>query len=258
MPSLASAAVLLAASAAVVNAHFTLDYPPTIGFSDDDEGTGPCGSFTPDFSKDNVTDFHVGGDNIAIHLLHPQGTWFYRATLDETAASNNWTQLFPEIQQTGLGKFCEPLIPAPESWVGQKGVIGVVVDGPDGLLYQCAAVNFVAGAATMNQTTCTNSTGVTAKVVTDPKLASLAAGNDTAGPESSAAPASSGMAMTSAASGTAMSGTAMATMTGTSTASTASASTKSAASGRVGGSVSLGGAGAVVLAAMLGSAYMLM
>ncbi|CAK7268957.1 hypothetical protein SEPCBS57363_003357 [Sporothrix epigloea] len=251
MPSFASAAVLLAASAAVVNAHFTLDYPPTIGFSDDDEGTGPCGSFTPDFSKDNVTDFHVGGDNIAIHFFHPEGVWFYRATLDQTAASNNWTQLFPETMQTGLGKFCEPLIPAPESWVGQKGVIGVVVDGPDGLLYQCAAVNFVAGAATMNQTTCTNGTGVTAKFVTDPKLASLAAGNDTAGPESSAAAGASSTAA-------AMSGTAMATGTASSTSSTATPSAKSAASGRVGGSVSMGSAGAVVLAAMLGSAYMLM
>ncbi|CAK7235495.1 hypothetical protein SCUCBS95973_009289 [Sporothrix curviconia] len=238
MAPLASAALLLAASAAVVNAHFTLDYPSTIGFDEDEEPTGPCGSFTPDFTKDNVTDFHVGGDNIAVNLLHTQGTWLYRATLDQTAASNNWTQLFPEVMQTGLGKFCQPAIAVPESWAGQKGVIGVVVDAPDGLLYQCAAVNFVAGAATANQSTCTNSTGVTASYVTDANLAPLAAGNDTA----------------AAASGTS---TSTATQTA-STASDTSSSTANAAPGRVGGSVPLGSATAVVLAAMLGSAYMLL
>lgn len=55
------------------SAHFLLNYPPTIGmavpsqemivnlttpgFDDNLEGTAPCGSFTPDFSKDNVTNF---------------------------------------------------------------------------------------------------------------------------------------------------------------------------------------------------------
>ncbi|CAK7200938.1 hypothetical protein SEUCBS139899_003638 [Sporothrix eucalyptigena] len=239
MAPLASAALLLAASA-VVNAHFTLDYPATIGFNDDKEGTGPCGSFTPDFSNDNVTDFHVGGDNVAINLLHPQGTWLYRGTLDQTASSNNWTQLFPEVMQTGLGKFCQPAIAVPESWAGQKGVIGVVVDAPDGLLYQCAAVNFVAGAATTNQSTCTNSTGVTASFVTDANLAPLAAGNDTAG--------------SSTASGT---GSGTATQTASTTSGTSS-STKNSAPGRVGGSVPLGSAAAVVVAAMFGSAFMLL
>lgn len=239
MAPLASAALLLAASA-VVNAHFTLDYPTTIGFDDDKEGSAPCGSFTPDFATDNVTDFHVGGDNIAINLLHPQGTWLYRATLDQTASGNNWTQLFPETMQTGLGKFCQPAIAVPESWAGQKGVIGVVVDAPDGLLYQCAAVNFVAGAATVNQTTCTNSSGVTASFVTDANLAPLAAGNDTTGDSS--------------ASGTAGSGS---TPTSTGTGSTPT-STKNAAPGRVGGSLPLGSAAGVVLAAMLGSAYLML
>ncbi|CAK7209800.1 hypothetical protein SBRCBS47491_000563 [Sporothrix bragantina] len=240
MAPLASAALLLAASAAVVNAHFTLDYPPTVGFNEDKEPNGPCGGFTPDFTTDNVTDFHVGGDNVAINLLHPQGTWLYRATLDQTGASNNWTQLMPEVMQTGLGKFCQPAIAVPESWAGQKGIVGVVVDAPDGLLYQCAAVNFVAGAATSNQSTCTNSSGVTGSYVTDANLAPLAAGN-------------------SSASSTDASGTASGTATQTaSTTSGTSSSTKNAAPGRVGGSVPLGSATAVVLAAMLGSAFMLL
>jgi hypothetical protein len=48
------------------SAHFLLNYPPTIGFDDSLETTAPCGSFTVDFSTDNVTDFHVGGDTLAM------------------------------------------------------------------------------------------------------------------------------------------------------------------------------------------------
>lgn len=60
---------LLALLATSANAHFLLNYPTSIGFSDDDEGTAPCGGFTPDFATDNVTDFYVGGDNIALVRL---------------------------------------------------------------------------------------------------------------------------------------------------------------------------------------------
>ncbi len=47
-------------------AHFLLHYPPTIGFDDDLENEAPCGSFTVDFSTDNVTNYHVGGDTLAL------------------------------------------------------------------------------------------------------------------------------------------------------------------------------------------------
>ncbi|KAE8452082.1 hypothetical protein EG329_002248 [Mollisiaceae sp. DMI_Dod_QoI] len=116
-------------------AHFLLHYPPTIGFDDDLENEAPCGSFTVDFSTDNVTNYHVGGDTLALTSIHPQATWLFRATLDITA-SGNWTNLLPTIQQTGLGDFCEPSIAVPASWAGSKGVIGIVQDAPDGILYQ--------------------------------------------------------------------------------------------------------------------------
>jgi hypothetical protein len=50
--------------------HFLMLYPPSIGFDDALEATPPCGSFTVDFSKDNVTDFHVGGDVLAMVRQH--------------------------------------------------------------------------------------------------------------------------------------------------------------------------------------------
>jgi hypothetical protein len=82
-----------------------------------------------------LTHLRVGGSAIALTSIHPQATWLFRATLDQTA-SGNWTILLPSIEQTGLGAFCEPSVSVPVSWVGSKGIIGVVQDAPDGILYQ--------------------------------------------------------------------------------------------------------------------------
>lgn len=155
----------------LASAHFNLITPTSIGFSDDGEGVGPCGNFMPDFSnKSALVDFHVGGEPVAVKLGHTQANWLYRATLDQTA-SGNWTQLFPIVQQSGLGAFCEPAIPAPSGWVGKQGVFSIVANAPDGLLYQCAIVNFVSGIATVGST-CTNST-IQVAFVGDPQLSGL-------------------------------------------------------------------------------------
>lgn len=184
-------------------AHFLLNYPPTIGFADSMESTPPCGSFSVDFSTDNVTNFHVAGDSIAVTSIHPQATWLFRATLDITA-SGNWTTLLPAIVQTGLGAYCEQDILVPASFAGSKGVIQVVQDAPDGILYQvswrfhlciislfafmwastnsvlqCAAVNFVAGSIAP-PSVCTNVTGLTAAYTSDPALSSLPASTSAA------------------------------------------------------------------------------
>lgn len=115
--------------------HFNLKYPATIGFDDEKQHDGPCGGFTPDFSKNNITDFHVNGDAIATLTTHKQGNWLYRITLDETA-SGDWTQIFPIVQQNGLGAFCEPAVSVPPRFVGQRGVLGIVSNTPDGILFQ--------------------------------------------------------------------------------------------------------------------------
>jgi hypothetical protein len=126
---------LMAAFIGQSTAHFYLNYPTTIGFDDSLEGLPPCGSFSVDFSTDNITNFHVGGDSLAMTSIHPQATWLFRATLDKTA-SGNWTDLLPAIVQTGLGDYCEPDVLVPASWAGSNGVIQVVQDAPDGILYQ--------------------------------------------------------------------------------------------------------------------------
>ena len=137
MAPLITLATAFMALAAQASAHFVLQYPHNAGFDDDVESTGPCGSFSID-DKTNSTDFHVGGD--VIHLLgaHPQLTYLIRITPD-MKVMNNFTTLLPDVQQSGLGDFCEPSVSVPASFAGTKGVLQVIADSPDGILYQVRA-----------------------------------------------------------------------------------------------------------------------
>ncbi|TPX10411.1 uncharacterized protein E0L32_008630 [Thyridium curvatum] len=189
LASLSAAALLLFST--VANAHFTLQTPPTIGFDDDKEGTGPCGGFAPDFSKPTA-EFHVGGEPVGAKMLHPQAKWLFRATLDEKA-SGNWTQLFPIVFQSGLGEICEPAIPAPESWVGKNGVFSIVANAPDGLLYQCSIVKFVSGKGEVPSSGCRNASSISVSFDSDPQLSALVTpGGSSGGSSGSNASATTG------------------------------------------------------------------
>lgn len=120
----------------LAGAHFLLNSPSAVGpFDEDAEATAPCGGVDIDFSKDNVTDFHVDGEALELFLSHPQANWLFRVTTDQNATSN-WTQIYPVVMQTGEGDYCQSAVAAPASLAGQQGLLGVVVNGPDGLLYQ--------------------------------------------------------------------------------------------------------------------------
>lgn len=134
---------LLSTLIGLSTAHFELKYPKSIGFRDADQDQGPCGGFTPDLSKDLV-EFHVGGEAIALRSTHPQGNWLFRVTLDEKAESG-WEQIFPIVQQSGLGDFCEPQVTLSEDFVGKKGVVSVVSSAVDGLLYQVCHLGKLSG-----------------------------------------------------------------------------------------------------------------
>jgi len=181
--------------------HFLLNYPATIGFDDDSEGMAPCGNFEVNFTTNNVTEFHVGGDSISLTSFHPQGNWLFRATLD-TTATGNWTNLLPVVGEVGLGDFCESNLTVPESWAGSKGVISIIQDAADGLLYQCAAVNFVTGSI-MPPAVCKNVTGLTAAFTSDAALSSVPT-TATASTTSSTASSSSSSSSTSKSSASAI------------------------------------------------------
>ncbi|KAL2187775.1 hypothetical protein L209DRAFT_753897 [Thermothelomyces heterothallicus CBS 203.75] len=180
------AAGLLFLSAA--NAHFELNQPtPLEGDKMDEslESSGPCGGGVPDLSKNTATDFHVDGDAVSLLLAHPQANYLIRGTLDDKAAGN-WTQLFPIVQQSGRGDFCEPSVKAPKEWAGKKGFIGIACAAPDGMLFQCAAVNFVSGAADEVPSSCTNGTSVSISFTDDASLSALLDDSSTSTPTSTA------------------------------------------------------------------------
>jgi hypothetical protein len=131
--------LLLALAAKSGHANVILNYPPSIGFSQDEETTGPCGGFTPDFSgSDAVTDFHVDGDVMAATAWNlDEANILYRATLDSTGR-HDWVQLLPVVAASGAGSwnFCEPAVAVPGAWVGQRGVVGTVADAGGMLMYQ--------------------------------------------------------------------------------------------------------------------------
>ncbi|KFY22759.1 hypothetical protein V491_02733, partial [Pseudogymnoascus sp. VKM F-3775] len=87
-----------------------------------------------------------------------------RATTDANAAGG-WVNIIPEIEQTGLGAYCEQNLTLPDSFAGKKGFVQAVQHAVDGDLFQCAPVNFVTGAASSIPSACTNATGLTATVV---------------------------------------------------------------------------------------------
>ncbi|KAF4968373.1 hypothetical protein FSARC_4170 [Fusarium sarcochroum] len=180
-------------------AHFEVKYPDTIGFKDDDEDKSPCGGFTPSLSKDKLVDFHVGGEAIALRSTHQQGNWLFRVTLDEKA-DGDWEQVFPIVQQSGLGDFCQPQITVPEKYVGKKGWVNIVSSAVDGLLYQCIAANFVKGKADA-PSECKNASSVRASF-TDDKALSALVGDDSDSDSSSASSTATTSNTASAASST--------------------------------------------------------
>ncbi|PQK15962.1 hypothetical protein BB8028_0006g02840 [Beauveria bassiana] len=181
--------ISLAALAGITSAHFQLKYPPTIGFEDAKEDTGPCGGFTPDLSKSDLADFHIGGDAVAVRLSHPQSKWLFRVTTDPSD-EKKWEQIYPIVLQSGLGDFCLPQLTVPEKYAGKKGVLSIVSSAVDGLLYQCSSVNFVTGSKEKPKE-CTNAT-LTASFSSDDALSALVGSSSSGGGSGSNATTTSG------------------------------------------------------------------
>ena len=123
--SLVAAALLVLPTA---NAYFELLQPPSLegaNLNKDLETNGACGGGVPDLSS--TTDFHVDGDSIAIFLGQSQANILIGATLNPQA-NGGWAQLYPLVQQSGAGNFCQPAVTAPKEWAGKKGLIGIVCE----------------------------------------------------------------------------------------------------------------------------------
>ena len=126
------------ATVCTVNAHFVLFNPVSLGYDDEHEDQGPCGTFDPTDRSTGVTDWPIGGNFINVLSTHTSVTWEFNAALISDVT--NFVPLTPTLKQTGVGFFCEPQIPGNPDWVGQDAVLQVVQRGPDGVLYQVRTV----------------------------------------------------------------------------------------------------------------------
>lgn len=122
------------ATASLTAAHFTLNWPPTAGFSDDDEPTAPCGGATVVVS-DTSPQIQVDRFAIQIFSSHPAGTWSFLATTN-TEAPYDFQEIVPNITTTGPGGFCLSEFSVPSDFAGKQGVLQVIDSSVDGTLYQ--------------------------------------------------------------------------------------------------------------------------
>lgn len=76
----------------------------------------------------------LSGGQIAIDSHHPMMTILYRAQLQGSSSWVNLTNGF--VQMTGLGELCITALAVPGNWSGKAGVIQVIGQPPDGILYQ--------------------------------------------------------------------------------------------------------------------------
>ncbi|KAK4180213.1 hypothetical protein QBC36DRAFT_286849 [Triangularia setosa] len=178
LKSVLAAGLLLLST--TVNAHFELHHPAPLTDESGKQATAPCGGGNADIDQNTPTDFHVEGDYVQIFNGHAQGNWLIRGTLDPKAAGD-WEQLFPIVQQTGRGNFCEPAVTVPSEWVGKTGFLGISGNAGDGILYACAAVNFVSGSAPAPGGACVNGSSVTATFQSDDTLSALVGSSSDSG-----------------------------------------------------------------------------
>lgn len=127
--------------AGVAQSHFVLNYPISLGFDDDTELSAPCGGFDVVFA-DNDTSVQVGGFAVGVRSTHLAAGFLFRATISQTAPYN-WINLLTVVSETGLGEICLPALNAPSEFAGQKGLVQVIQDGPDGMLYQVSMIRTV-------------------------------------------------------------------------------------------------------------------
>ncbi|EME86987.1 uncharacterized protein MYCFIDRAFT_112132, partial [Pseudocercospora fijiensis CIRAD86] len=195
-------------AASLASAHFTLDWPPTAGFIDDDEPTAPCGGATV-VVNDTAPQVQVDRFAVSIFSSHPAGSWSFLATTD-TKEPYNFTEIVPVVNSTGIGKFCLTDLRAPASFAGKGGIIQVIDSSVDGTLYQCAPVKFVTGSNATAGSSCTNATGFTATWTS----ASTHSSASSSSPNASASASASASATKASASATSSAGAAMATAMG--------------------------------------------
>ncbi|KAF9922737.1 hypothetical protein FBU30_007134 [Linnemannia zychae] len=149
--------MLLCSSAAM--AHYTLDYPPSRGFSDDNEPIAPCGGSAYNAAGAR-TPFPLAKGFLQISSFHPTASVQVNiaygnnpTVADFTAASSTPAGT---IQVTHPFQSCLPLDLSNFKGAADNtnATIQLVYNGGDSPLYQCADVILVNSAPSFDQSKC--------------------------------------------------------------------------------------------------------
>ncbi|KEY74953.1 hypothetical protein S7711_01302 [Stachybotrys chartarum IBT 7711] len=150
--------VLLAVGAfTLVQAHWILNVPPTLGFDDVYEGIAPCGNIDPSLRNGTITRYPIAGHPIGFLNTHSHALFeFSVATLDDL---DHWEPVGGTLSTHGAGEFCIDRFPLPRRYVGKNAVLQIIELGGDPL-YQCAAIRVTKGRPIRVPDNCVNGTGV--------------------------------------------------------------------------------------------------
>lgn len=145
-------------------AHFQLNWPESRGFTDDTEGTFPCGGYN-DVQQDR-TDFPISGGPIQLNMGHPQTNIAVYMAIGDNPGSGFSIVAQQQLMVDGLGDFCLGSVSVPDGvnvTSGTKASIQVVTNAHgSGGLYQCADVTLVDDVLSQSDydNHCKNNTGV--------------------------------------------------------------------------------------------------
>ncbi|KAF8605009.1 hypothetical protein BDV93DRAFT_439668, partial [Ceratobasidium sp. AG-I] len=151
----------IAALAASAAAHFTLDYPLTRGFNEDNEPQF-CGGFT---TPGRRSPFPLGAAGINIDSHHDTANVIALISFDanpqnitQFSNSSNGAQLTSFIKLDKQGEACIPVnigaLGIANVVNGTNATIQIQFDGGDGNLYQCADVTLISGFTVPSNVTC--------------------------------------------------------------------------------------------------------
>ncbi|KAG1441948.1 hypothetical protein G6F56_011269 [Rhizopus delemar] len=131
--------------------HFTLTYPSSRGFNEDQESISPCGGFNTASSERVV--FPLQNAFIEINSGHTSYSYQINAiTGNSTTLVGSGSRSYPQAS-------CLSLNSLDGISAGTNTTLQVVYNGGDGLLYQCVDATFANSAPSFNSSACVNADG---------------------------------------------------------------------------------------------------
>lgn len=189
-------------SLAVVSAHFTLDYPASRGFSDDEEPSAPCGGFNS--VSTNRSSFPMSGGRYQIDSHHAQASVEVVFSRDGETFGQSPAETYT---MTGLGTLCGVLSTSALAGYEEGSNVTMQIiykaSSESSALYQCADLTLTSGSETPG--TCANGTGISvsqlAVAASQASGSAMASGSSTVTSSSRAASGTAAQTSARAASG---------------------------------------------------------